>query len=535
MTRTSASEDAQPPLRDRPATYAETIRRGAETDPDAIALICGDDRLTWRQVFDRSCRAAQGMLETGVRRQERVAYIGKNSMEFFEVLYRASMIGAVPAGINWRLAASEMLAVINDTQASLLFIGSQFVPHLTEMADGLTYVRNVVVVNSDGSAYENDYETYDSWLSRHRAEDPDIPVAQEDIAMQTYTSGTTGRPKGVMHSVGAIAASFSIAEVLGISDRTVALIATPVFHATAAAAAAMVLGAGGRCVIAREADPDTLLGLIEQHGVTMSILVPTIIKTIIESPAVAQHDLSSFETLGYTAAPISPDLLARAQQRFEQLRFLQVYGSTETLGVTVLRPEEHASHPLSAGRPLPNVTVRLVDPLTGDDVRGADATGEVWVKAPTAMAGYWNLPDETSRTLTTDGFVRTGDIGRLEGEYLVLLDRLKDMIISGGENIYPVEVENVLSAHPLVNEVAVVGVPSDKWGETVMAFAVRNPDEGSCLSEEELIEFARARLARYKCPTAVRFIDVLPRNPSGKVLKTVLREPFWKSARRQIG
>ena len=350
MTRTSASEDAEPLTRGRPTTYAETIRRGAETDPDAIALICGDDRLTWRQVFDRSCRAAQGMLETGVRRQERVAYIGKNSLEFFEVLYGASMIGAVPAGINWRLAARETLAVINDTQASLLFVGSQFASHLSRIAGDLTHVRKVVVVNSDGSVYQDDYETYENWLSRHAAHDPDIPAAQEDIAMQTYTSGTTGRPKGVMHSVGAIAASFSIADVLGISDQTVALIATPVFHATAAAAAAMVLGAGGRCVIAREADPDVLLGLIEQHGVTMSILVPAIIKLILESPAVSQHDLSSFETLGYTAAPISPDLLAQARQRFEHLRFLQVYGSTETLGVTVLRPEEHASHPLSAGQ-----------------------------------------------------------------------------------------------------------------------------------------------------------------------------------------
>jgi long-chain acyl-CoA synthetase len=529
----------QPPVTGRAMTYAQTIRQGACRHPEAIALVCGDERRTWSELLVRSSKAAQGMLEAGVRHQDRVMFVGRNCLEFFEILYGASMAGAVPSGINWRLAAQELRAVLDDSQAHLLFIGAEFLPKLAEIRAELHHVRTVVVLGDaaagePGAASGEGYEDYGHWLSRQPAVDPFVTVEPDDIAMQTYTSGTTGRPKGVMHTVSAIAASFSIAETLEISGRTVVLIATPVFHATAAAAVAMTLSAGGRCVIARDADPAALLALIEAHGVTMSIWVPTIIKTVFDSPAAGKFGVPSLEMIAYTASPISPELLARAMRQFSHVRFLQIYGSTETLGVTALRPEDHRAHPMSAGRLLPGVTMRVVDPVTGAEA--ADGSpGEIWVKAPTAMSGYWGLAEETALTITADGFVKTGDIGLMQGGFLTLLDRVKDMIVSGGENIYPIEVENVLSAHPVISDVAVIGVPSSTWGETVMAFVVPAPSAGHRLTEEEVIAYARAHLASYKCPTSVSFIDVLPRNPSGKVLKTVLREPFWKGQARRIG
>jgi long-chain acyl-CoA synthetase len=444
------------------------------------------------------------------------------------------MIRAVPTGINWRLAPEEMLAVLNDSGCSLLFVEAEFLAHLGEARSGLTHVRRIIVMEHDGVARPTEHEAYESWLSRQRPDDPDLPANWHDIAMQTYTSGTTGGPKGVTHSVAAIAASLDIAQLLEISDESIVLIATPVFHATATGAAAMALGAGGRCVIAREAQADTLLPLIERHGVTLIVLVPTIIKMIVEAPAFAEHDLSSLRTLVYAAAPISPELLARARRQLPHVHFIQIYGSTETLGATVLRPDEHEDHLASAGRPLPGVVIRLVDPLSGEPVAAGD-TGEVLVHAPTNMSGYWNRPEETGRTITDDGFVRTGDLARFDGEFLVLHDRLNDMIITGGENVYPTEVENVLATHPLIEDVAVIGIPSDKWGETVLAFVVRRRDGGDELGEQDVIAYARANLAAYKCPTVVRFVDVLPRNASGKLLKSTLREPFWGPRRWRIG
>jgi long-chain acyl-CoA synthetase len=294
----------------------------------------------------------------------------------------------------------------------------------------------------------------------------------------------------------------------------------------------MVLSAGGHCVIARDSSPVNLASLIERHRITLTILVPTIVKTLVESAAARELDLTSLRTLIYTAAPISPTLLRQARDRFPSVRCVQVYGSTECLGATVLRPEEHEDHAATAGRSLPGVTLRIVDVLTGEPVADGHP-GEICVRSPTIMSGYWNRPVETARAITSDGFVRTGDIGVLRDGFLTLVDRAKDMIISGGENIYPVEVEKVLTSHPTVAEAAVIGVPSPKWGETVLAFVV--PAAGAHVDEAALIAFTRARLASYKCPTSVQTAASLPRNASGKVLKTVLREPFWQGHARFVG
>ena len=519
---------------DHPPSYADTIRLGAARSPGAVALICGDVSRTWSALWERSCRVAQGLLLTDRSVGRRIAFVGRNCIEFFEILYGASLAGAVPVGINWRLMPDEVLTVLNDAEPAFLFIDEEFVPLLGKIEAGLVSLPQVIVLGTDGAEPANagEYLTFESWLAAQDNRDPGIAARPDDIAVLTYTSGTTGLPKAAMHSVAAVAASFALSDELEISAETVALIATPIFHATSAGAVAQVLSAGGHCVIARDSAPVNLAQLVARHKITITILVPTIVKTILESPEVDALDLSSLRTLVYTASPISPTLLRAAIERLPTVRFVQVYGSTECLGATVLRPEEHQTHAATAGRPMAGVTLRIVDVLTGAPLDDG-LPGEVWVHSPTIMSGYWNQPDETKHTITPDGFVRTGDIGLLHNGFLTLIDRAKDMIVSGGENVFPVEVENVLTSHPAVSESAVIGVPSEKWGETVLAFVV--PAPGERFDEAALIAYARGRLASYKCPTAVRTVAALPRNASGKVLKTVLREPFWQGHARRIG
>jgi long-chain acyl-CoA synthetase len=308
----------------------------------------------------------------------------------------------------------------------------------------------------------------------------------------------------------------------------------PVFHAAGASLGLMALGEGAQCVIAREVSGDSLLSLIERHRVTTTTLVPAVLKMLLETPGMDRYDVSSLECLAYAASPISRELLRASLDRF-RCGFVQIYGLTETNGATVLSPEDHLDerHPerlVSAGRPLPGVTVRTVDPETGEDV-GEGVVGEVWVKAPTNMHGYWAAPEETAAALTADGFVRSGDGGYLKDGYLYLRDRIKDMILSGGENVYPIEVERVLMSHPCINDAAVIGVPSEKWGETVKAIVVRARPE---LTEAEVISYAKTNLAGYKCPKSVEFVGELPRNPSGKLLKRVLRESYWRGRERRV-
>ena len=523
-----------------PMTYADTIRLGATRSPNAVALICNDVNRTWSALWERSCQVAQGLLNPGISdipetsAASHVAFLGRNGIELFEILYGASLAGAAPIGINWRLTPEEVLVVVNDAAPSFLFIDDEFVPLLAKIESGLLSRPQIIVIGVDGAepTLADPYVSFESWLSVQPSRDPQVSPRPDDIAVLTCTSGTTGLPRAAMHSVAAIAATFDISDILEISEDTIALIATPVFHATAAGTVAMVLSAGGHCVIAREAHPVVLAELIARHKITFTILVPTIIKTILDSPDAGDLDLASLRTLVYTASTISPTLLGRALDRFPSVRFLQVYGSTECLAVTVLRPDEHRDHLTTAGRALPGVTVRIVDVVTDEAVEEG-FPGEILVQSPTIMSGYWNLPAETAKVTTPDGFVRTGDVGVLRDGFLTVLDRAKDMIISGGENIYPVEVENVLTSHPAVAEAAVIGVPSEQWGETVLAIVAAAP--GHQLDEAALIAFARARLASYKCPTSVNTLAALPRNASGKVLKTVLREPYWRGRGRLIG
>jgi long-chain acyl-CoA synthetase len=504
---------------------AAPLRRWAAVKPDNPCLIYESVTLTWWEVLNRASRVAQGLVSVGLRPQDRVCYLGKNRPEFFEILAGASMAAGVTVPLNWRLAPREILTIINDCRATVIFVDEEFLGRLGSLREQPRSVETVIVIGGASSAGTPDYE---AWLGEQIAADPQVPMSSTDIAFQTYTSGTTGIAKGVMFSNAAVKAIEPMTSVTRACESSVVLVAMPVFHLTGSSLGILAMNLGASIVIAREADPESLLALIAKEHVTLTTLVPAVLKMMVESPAIEHADVSSLDTVAYAGSPITAELLRAVLGRFT-CGFAQIYGMTETSGVTALLPEDHLDpdHPerlLSAGTPLPGVSLRVVDPATGTDVQEG-AHGEVWIKAPTNMAGYWGLPAETGDALTPDGYVRSGDGGYLLDGYLYLRDRIKDMIVSGGENVYPVEVENVLIAHPGINDVSVIGMPSPRWGETVKAVVVREPS-AECVTEAEVIAFAKANLAGYKCPTSVEFVDELPRNATGKVLKRILRQQF---------
>ncbi len=510
-------------------------------------LVAGDVRRTWKDQYERSCRVARALEREGVAKGDRIAFLDRNGLEYFDVIFGGSFLGAVSVAVNWRLAPPEMGAVIDDSQASVLLIHPDYVPALAAMKTDLPRIRRIVVLGDPRTVeHEPDVrvDRYESWIEDAPATDPGVTPEPDDISMQLYTSGTTGLPKGVMLSNANLATAVAAAgEVFCVDEDTVSLVAMPLFHIGGSGWALCGMSRGGRSVILRDLDPVELLRLVETEGVTETFLVPAVLMLLLQTPQIASTDLSSLRNVFYGASPISDDVLVRCLEAFE-CGFTQVYGLTETTGaITALRPEDHdpagpRRHLLrSAGRPFDHVELGILDPVTGE-ASPPGQVGEVVTRSALNMVGYWGRPGDTSKVLDDDGWFHTGDAGYLDGEgFLFLHDRIKDMIVTGAENVYPAEVENALLAHPSVADAAVIGVPDERWGEAVKAIVVLAPGVTWPAAEAaaELIAFCRDRLAGYKCPKTVDLAETLPRNPSGKILKRELRAPYWEGRERQIG
>ena len=518
-------------------TVAGVVRRNAAGSPDACAVVFGERERTWAELDSRSNRVAQGLAAAGVGAGDRIAFLDKNGPHYFEVLFGAGKIGAVSVAVNWRLAAREMQYIVNDAEAKVLVVGAEFLPHLEEMRAGLDTVKTVVLIDAPqtGSG-DGDYE---QWLSGHPDTDPGHRAGPGEVALQLYTSGTTGLPKGAMLTNANFATIVDrVAGPWQVDASSVSLVAMPLFHIGGSGWALVGMSAGCRSVIAREAVPGPLLDLMEAQGVTNAFIVPALLQALCAVPGAAERDYGALRAIMYGASPITDRALVQAMETFG-CAFVQLYGLTETTGaITQLDAADHDpggphAHLLrSAGRAYPWTELRIVDPETGED-RPAGQVGELWSRSAQNMLGYWNKPDATAAVLTADGWFRTGDAGYLdEHGYVYLTDRIKDMIVSGGENVYPAEVENVVASHPTVADVAVIGVPDPKWGETVKAVVVLAP--GAEPDAAGIMSYCRERLAHFKCPTSVDFLDALPRNPSGKVLKRELREPYWRDQERRI-
>jgi long-chain acyl-CoA synthetase len=514
---------------------ADIVRVHSATKPDAPSLTLGERTVSWGELYERARRVATGLLAAGVGPQDRVAFLDKNGIEHFEVVYGAALVNAVCVDVNWRLAPPEVAFILNDAAAKVLVVGPDFVQVVDAIGDDLEHDPLILSIGGDGA-----HRDYDQWVAAHDDDDPHTPSAPDEVALQLYSSGTTGQPKGVMISNHNLIGLLPIGgEVWEMTADSVVLVAMPLFHIGGSGWAAVAHFIGARLEILREIDFAELVRLFSTRGVTHAFVVPAVLQFMQLVPGVADADFSSLEVLVYGASPISEEVLA-VSIKLLGCKFFQVYGLTETTGaITHLPPADHdlagaTVHRLrSCGLAGPGVELRISDVVTGATITEPEAPGEVLVRGRQVMKGYWNNPAATREAIDEDGWFRTGDIGFLDADgYLYIHDRVKDMIVSGGENIYPAEVENVLMSHPDVADVAVIGVPSEKWGESPRAIVVLKPDAEA--DEAGIIAFARERLARYKCPAGVDFTDALPRNPSGKILKKELRGPYWEGRSRQV-
>ncbi|MGW0419722.1 o-succinylbenzoate--CoA ligase [Streptomyces sp. NPDC003015] len=490
--------------------------RRARKTPHRTALIHGDTTVTYAELHTRVTRLAHALRARGIRRGDRVAYLGPNHPSYLETLFAAGSLGAVFVPLNTRLAGPEIGYQLSDSGARALVYGPSHAG-LVAGLPGSTDVRTYVEVGAE----------YEQLLAESAAEPIDEPVTADDTCIIMYTSGTTGRPKGAMLTHGNL--TWNAINVLVDTDLIAderALVSAPLFHTAGLNMLTLpVLLKGGTCVLVEAFDPSATFDLIEQHRITFMFGVPTMFEQVARHPRWADADLSSLRILTCGGSPVSTPLIAAYQER--GLTFLQGYGMTEASPGTLFLDAEHAiSKAGSAGVPHFFSDVRVVRPdLAPVDV---DETGEVVLRGPHVMPGYWGLPEETAASFA-DGWFRSGDAARVDEDgYVFIVDRIKDMIISGGENIYPAEIEDLLLGHPDIAECAVIGVPDDKWGEVPRAVVV--PREGAAPDPDEVLASLAGRLAKYKIPKSVVIADELPRTASGKLLKSRVRKRFGSNS-----
>lgn len=516
-------------------TLGELARFHARVRPDAVALAFEERVTTYAEFELLSRRVANGLLQERLRAGDRVGFLGKNSDLLFQILFGCAGSGTVFVGLNWRLSPDELVYLINDSGIQVLFAGAEFCEAVQALR-GRTPALRVIVVMEAGHPQ---WQAFTTWRDRQSDADPQVAVDAEDIVVQMYTSGTTGGAKGVELPHRAFFAmqrqpGYEDVECERWSDRDVSLLAMPGFHIGGVGWGIIGLRAGACTVVIREFDAAVVLDAIQRHRVTRLFLVPTAMRMVLQHPRARETSFESLSYITYAASPIPLDLLREALATF-RCGFVQLYGMTETTGgATYLPPEDHDvagnERMRSAGKPFPGVRIKVIDAEGRSLPRRS--MGEICIASPTNMRGYAHQAEATARTLV-DGYVHTGDAGFLDEDgYVYVLDRAKDMIVSGAENIYPAEIETVVSSHPDVAECAVIGVPDERWGEAVKAVVVLRA--GRSLSAEVLLEFVRERIARYKVPKSVDFIDQLPRNAAGKVLKRALRAPYWAGRERAV-
>jgi len=517
-------------------TLDEMLAHHVGARPDHVALSFEGRDQTFAELDRNVGHVAAALFELGLKPGDRVAWLGKNSDRFYELLLGAARLGVVVVPIGWRLAADEVAYILDHAGARVVFVGGEQAELMRSVLLGGADVRQVVAV--EAGAVE--WPLFERW--RDAAGDllPTAPVREDATVLQVYTSGTTGRPKGVLVNHANILAQRRINAEAGASwdvftPEDVNLAAMPVGHVGGAVGPLNAMVWGARNAILREFNPAALLRDIEQQQATILFVVPAALQILLNDPRVHEVDFSRVRQIIYGASPI-PGPLLREAIRVIGCDFMQVFGLTETTGAVVgLTPADHADHDhprlASTGRAFPGVELAVLSP-EGERL-AAGETGEIAIRAAGNTPGYWRAEEATRAAFDADGWFRTGDAGCLDAEgYLYIRDRIKDMIVTGGENVYAAEVERALLEHPAVAEAAVIGVPDDRWGEAVKALVVLR--SGQTASEDTLRDACRQSLAGFKVPRSVEFAAALPRNATGKVLKHRLRGPYWVGRTRNV-
>lgn len=522
----------------------DMFRFWAREYPDREFAVHGDRTLTYAEAEELTLRIVTALRGDGIGPQDRVGVLALNCIEFVTCYLACALVGAVPVPLNYRLVGRELGYILRDSGVDLVVADAESVglveDALGHRGDGSTpAVRSLVVLGADATP---GWVSFGNWTNQPPAGTDSLPVLSGAIpALQSYTSGTTGHPKGVLMSNDAMAmyalsqgAPLQAAGVL--SGRL--LVTAPLFHAGITALWMTALSWGGSLLIQDRFVAETTVRALREQRVSWTLLIPSMIQMcLVNVPDVAERPYRDLKLFVYGGSSIAESTLRRAIEVFE-CDFLQQYGLTETNAIVNLTPRDHhlalAAHPerlLSAGRALPGCGVRVVDP-DGRDLPPGEV-GEILLRGPHVMDGYWNNQSATADTLR-DGWLWSGDAGSLDADgYLYVRDRIKDLIVSGGENVYSREVESVLFEHPDIVDAAVIGVPHPLWGEAVKAVVVLSPR--SRLGANEIIEFCRGRIANFKCPKSVDFVAELPHNPSGKVLKRVLRERYLSATETVLG
>lgn len=507
------------------------LKLAAGLYPNQTAIICGDKRFTYKEYFERANRLGNAILSLGIQRGDRVAFLGYNCHCLLEAYYGVVQVGAVLMPMNIRLASEDFLFMLNHAEAKAIIVQNDFLPLIDKIRDQLNTVEIFI---ADAPHSVEGYLDYEDTLKEASSEYYiDAEMDENDAAEIFYTSGTTGKPKGVMLShrnLFANALNFIISLELKSTDVLIHTI--PLFHVNGWGTPHSITYLGGTHVIIPKFDPEMFFQLVEKERVTISCMVPTMVTSLMHAPQISNYDLTSLKKMVVGGAASHPSLLDLVEEKIPGCTYIGSYGQTEATPVitnSTLKPEilkrdkaEQHFYQVKAGLPMPGLELRVVDDNGQEITHDGEETGELIVRGDTVMLGYWRDPEATAKAIR-DGWLYTGDVATVDPEgYVKIVDRKKDIIISGGENISSIEVENVIYAHPSVLEAAVVGYPDVKWGEITKAFVVLKPG-ALPVTAEEMIEFCRERMARFKVPRLIEYLPALPKSGTGKIMKQVLK------------
>jgi len=521
----------------------ETLKKASKLFPQKEAIVCGGRRWTYQEFHQRINRLSHLLKGFGIEKDDKVAVLLPNCHYFLEVYYGIAQIGAISVPINIRLSPGEIAFILQDSESKILILDPVYQKQVDPIREKIVGIKKILWTR-DGIVSKEDRDLhYEKVLEKgDPCPPPEISIHDEDVAQIYYTSGTTGRPKGVMlsHKNVTTHALGTIAEI-HLTDQDVWIHVAPLFHLADAWATWAITWVGGTHVLVREFDPKTVLETIEKERVTLTNLIPTMLNLMVNDPDVGKYDYSSLRVLLSGGAPIAPEVVKKIVQTFK-CDYIQTYGMTETspyLTLSLLKGHlkkldetEQLRFKSKTGREFIGVELKVVNDRGEEIKKDEKEVGEIIVRGDIVTRGYWKLPEETAKAIK-NGWLYTGDMAVMDEEgYVTIVDRKKDMILTGGENVYSTEVENVLYMHPAILECAVVGVPDEKWGEAVKGIVVLK--QGQTATEQEIIRFCKDRIAHYKAPKSIDFIEALPKTGSGKIQKKELRDRYWKGYEKKV-